>query len=103
ARNTRPAVVSTPAPVTGLGLASARGRGAMVEQVRGLGVRDAAVLAAMSAVPRHAFVDQGLASRAHDDVSLPIGLGQTISRPSTVARMVELALEPLDAAARASA
>lgn len=103
ARVGRVAMAATPVPATGLGLASASGRAAMVEQVRRLGVRDEAVLAAMSTVPRHAFVDQGLASRAYDDVSLPIGLGQTISRPSTVARMLELALEPLDATARASA
>lgn len=75
----------------------------MVEQVARFGVRDPMVLAAMGHVPRHQFVDQGLASRAYDDVSLPIGLGQTISRPSTVARMIELALEPLDAAQRAGA
>ncbi|MFA7503313.1 MAG: protein-L-isoaspartate(D-aspartate) O-methyltransferase [Burkholderiaceae bacterium] len=103
ARPIRAATVATPVPATGLGLASARGRGAMVDQLARLGVRDGATLAAMASVPRHAFVDQGLASRAYDDVSLPIGLGQTISRPSTVARMVELALEPLDAGARASA
>src|SRR5690606_15202934 len=98
---TRPPVV--PVMARGLGLVSPRGRAAMVEQVARFGVRDPMVLAAMGHVPRHQFVDQGLASRAYDDVSLPIGLGQTLSRPSTVARMIELALEPLDAAQRAGA
>ncbi|MEI6839271.1 MAG: protein-L-isoaspartate(D-aspartate) O-methyltransferase, partial [Alcaligenaceae bacterium] len=39
-------------------------------------------------VPRHAFVDEALASRAYDDASLPIGHGQTISQPWVVARMI---------------
>jgi protein-L-isoaspartate(D-aspartate) O-methyltransferase len=54
-------------------------------------VKDETVLAAMGDVPRHIFIDEALASRAYDDVSLPIGFGQTISNPYTVARMVELA------------
>ncbi len=48
------------------------------------------VLTAMAQVPRHVFVEQGLASRAYEDVALPIGHGQTISKPSTVARMIQL-------------
>ncbi len=44
----------------------------------------------MNAVPRHIFVDEALASRAYDDVSLPIGFGQTISQPYIVARMIEV-------------
>lgn len=75
------------------GLASARVRARMVEQVRALGVRDARVLAALDAVPRHTFVDAALASRAYEDTALPIGLAQTISRPYTVARCAELMLE----------
>jgi protein-L-isoaspartate(D-aspartate) O-methyltransferase len=65
----------------------------MVERLRDLGVRDARVLAAMAVVPRHLFVDAALASRAYEDTALPIGQGQTISRPYIVARTVELALE----------
>jgi len=42
-------------------------------------------------VPRHLFVDEALAHRAYEDISLPIGFGQTISNPHTVARMTELA------------
>ena len=47
----------------------------------------------MYEVPRHLFIDQALATRAYDDVSLPIGQGQTISQPLTVARMTEKLLE----------
>jgi protein-L-isoaspartate(D-aspartate) O-methyltransferase len=83
----------------GSGLTSGRARERMVDGLRGLGVRHDAVLAAMAAVPRHAFVDPGLASRAYEDVALPIGEGQTISRPSTVARMIELVVAGRDAAA----
>ncbi len=75
------------------GLASERVRARMVERVRELGVRDMRVLAALGTVPRHAFVDAALASRAYEDTALPIGQGQTISQPYTVARCAELALE----------
>jgi protein-L-isoaspartate(D-aspartate) O-methyltransferase len=74
----------------GLGLTSDRARARMVEALRGNGVRHEAVLAAMATVPRHQFIDQAFASRAYEDVALPIGQGQTISKPSIVARMIEL-------------
>ena len=72
-------------------MTSQRTRMRMVERLRDQGVKDEVVLGAMTDVPRHMFVDEALASRAYDDVSLPIGYGQTISNPFTVARMVELA------------
>lgn len=75
------------------GLASERVRTKMVDRLRELGIRDARVLDAMSAVPRHAFLDGALASRAYEDTALPIGHGQTISQPYIVARTAELALE----------
>lgn len=83
----------------GSGLTSERARARMLDALRGLGVRDEVVLAAMSAVPRHAFIDSGLASRAYEDVALPIGQGQTISKPSTVARMLEIVARGRSAAA----
>ena len=86
------------ARVPGTGLTSDRAREHMVQGLRGLGIRHETVLAAMSAVPRHLFVDQGLASRAYEDVALPIGQGQTISKPSTVARMIEMLVRDRDAA-----
>ncbi len=58
-------------------------------QIRGRGVRDARVLDAMAAVPRHLFVPESLASRAYFDEPLPIGEGQTISQPYIVAYMTE--------------
>lgn len=74
----------------GIGMTSPRTRARMIERLRNEGVADEVVLAAMNAVPRHIFVDEALASRAYDDVSLPLGFGQTISRPYTVARMIEV-------------
>ena len=74
----------------GSGLTSERARARMVDTLRAQGIRHQAVLDAMNIVPRHAFLDSALASRAYEDVALPIGQGQTISKPSTVARMLEL-------------
>jgi protein-L-isoaspartate(D-aspartate) O-methyltransferase len=70
----------------------------MIEkQLRRRGISDAAVLAAMKAVPRHEFVPQELRSRAYEDVPLPIGGGQTISQPYIVAAMTAaLRLQPGD-------
>jgi protein-L-isoaspartate(D-aspartate) O-methyltransferase len=76
-----------------IGLNSTRMRELMVQRLQQQGITNQAVLEAMFTVPRHAFVDQGLASRAYDDAALPIGLKQTISQPYIVARMVSLALE----------
>lgn len=69
---------------------AARARARMVERLRTQGVRDHRVLAAMQAIPRHQFVDEGLAFSAYDDTPLPIGFQQTISQPFVVARMIEL-------------
>jgi protein-L-isoaspartate(D-aspartate) O-methyltransferase len=77
--------------MTGIGMTSERTRTRMVERLREQGIRDEAVLAAMTAVPRHIFVDEALAIRAYEDTPLPIGSGQTISQPWVVARMTELA------------
>jgi protein-L-isoaspartate(D-aspartate) O-methyltransferase len=74
----------------GIGMTSQRTRARMIERLREQGIRDEAVLAAMFEVPRHLFVDEALASRAYDDVSLPINFNQTISRPYIVARMIEV-------------
>jgi protein-L-isoaspartate(D-aspartate) O-methyltransferase len=67
-----------------------RARARMVDRLRTQGIRDERVLAAMQAVPRHAFVEEGLAYSAYDDTPLPIGFQQTISQPFVVARMIEL-------------
>jgi protein-L-isoaspartate(D-aspartate) O-methyltransferase len=89
-------VVRSPAalPANGnLGLNSDRLRAGMIDRLRKQGVDDERVLAAMLAVPRHAFVDEGLASRAYEDAALPIGHGQTISQPWVVARMISAVCE----------
>lgn len=71
-------------------LASAAVRKAMVDRVARQGVQDPVVLAAMENVPRHFFLEPGLASQAYIDASLPIGYQQTISQPYIVARMIEV-------------
>ena len=65
-------------------------RKAMVQRLAQQGIRDSVVLAAMDAVPRHYFLEPGLASQAYIDASLPIGYHQTISQPYIVARMIEV-------------
>jgi protein-L-isoaspartate(D-aspartate) O-methyltransferase len=65
-------------------------RAAMVEVIKGYGLTDPAVLAAMQKVPRHEFVPEGLQSSAYTDSPLPIGYGQTISQPFIVAEMTRL-------------
>lgn len=77
----------------GRGMTSQRTRNRMVERLAGQGIHDNRVLDVMAAEPRHLFVDEALAHRAYEDTSLPIGFGQTLSRPLTVARMTELALQ----------
>ena len=72
-------------------MTSPRTRLRMVGRLRGQGIRDETVLAVMGELPRHIFVDEALASRAYEDMSLPLGFGQTMSSPHTVARMTELA------------
>ncbi len=76
----------------GLGLDSQAVRLAMVHKLAAQGIKDARVLQAMGRVERHRFVDTALATQAYEDTSLPIGLGQTISKPNVVARMIELLL-----------
>ncbi len=76
---------------SGIGMTSQRTRMRMVERLREQGIRDEVVLSVLGEVPRHLFVDEALASRAYEDISLPLGFGQTISSPYTVARMTELA------------
>ena len=77
-------------PKTGIGMTSPRTRDRMVARLREQGITDEIVLQAMAEIPRHIFVDEALSIRAYEDVSLPIGLGQTISQPYIVARMTEI-------------
>lgn len=75
---------------SGIGLDSADVRRHMTVRLRAAGVSNDAVLQAMASVPRHLFIDAALGTQAYEDTSLPIGHGQTISKPSVVARMTEL-------------
>jgi protein-L-isoaspartate(D-aspartate) O-methyltransferase len=76
----------------GIGLDSQAVRMRMVQRLAAQGIGDAQVLSAMGSVERHRFVDTALVNQAYEDTSLPIGLGQTISKPNVVARMIELLL-----------
>lgn len=90
---TRGAAPAKPQPVSGVGLESAAVRERMVARLRRDETLLPAVLAAFAQVPRHLFVDTALVQQAYEDTSLPIGLGQTISKPSVVARMLSLGLQ----------
>jgi protein-L-isoaspartate(D-aspartate) O-methyltransferase len=65
----------------------------MVQRLAAEGIGDPRVLRAIGAVDRHRFVETGLAPQAYEDTALPIGMGQTISKPSMVARMLELLVQ----------
>ncbi len=91
---TKPAPLVAHSPVSrlpqGLGMDSSAVRQNMVAKLAQQGVSDRQVLAAMGAIERHRFVDTALVNQAYEDTSLPIGLGQTISKPGVVSRMLEL-------------
>ena len=84
--------VASPPPPQGVGLDSAAVRARMVQRVAATGITAPTVLQALQAVERPRFVDSALVNQAYEDTSLPIGLGQTISKPSVVARMLQLLL-----------
>lgn len=65
-------------------------RSALADQIREKGIKDEQVIEAIRTIPRHVMVDTALESRAYEDTALPIGSGQTISQPYTVAVQTEL-------------
>lgn len=89
-QRTSPEMARNIPPSAGLGLDSGTVRARMVSKLAEQGVQDVMVLQAMSRVERHRFVESALANQAYEDTSLPIGWGQTISKPNVVARMIEL-------------
>lgn len=96
ARPASAGLANKPAPArlaSGFGTDSHAVRLDMVRKLEAQGISDPRVLAAMRAVERHRFVDSALANQAYEDTSLPIGLGQTISKPNVVARMLSLLCE----------
>jgi protein-L-isoaspartate(D-aspartate) O-methyltransferase len=62
----------------------------MIARLRARGIQDPQVLAALQRVPREKFVPVAFSHRAYEEDALPIGFGQTISHPYTVAKMTEL-------------
>ena len=79
--------------ISGVGLDSLAVRERMVQKLKAGGLVDKRVVSAFGQIERHRFVDSALANQAYEDTSLPIGLGQTISKPNVVARMLELLVE----------
>lgn len=75
----------------GIGVPYLRDRRRMIESLQAAGVADLAILHAFDAVPRHLFVPDAIRQRAYDDVALPLGHGQTISRPGVHALHLSLA------------
>jgi len=77
-------------------MTSARTRDRLIRRLMDSGIRDHRVVEAIRGTPRHLFVDEALASRAYEDVALPIGHGQTISQPFIVALMSQALVENID-------
>ena len=75
--------------IDGIGMTSQRSRNRLVDSLREMGIKSEKVLEVIRTVPRHLFVDEALASRAYENTALPIGYGQTISQPYTVALMTQ--------------
>ena len=79
--------------IAGIGMTSQRTRDRMIQRRRDQGIHNEEVLSVMAKVPRHLFVDEALAHKSYEDTALPIGHGQTISQPHTVALMTQILLE----------
>jgi len=77
----------------GIGMTSQRTRDRLITRLEEKGIKNVNVLEAMRITPRHLFVDEALATRAYEDIALPIGHRQTISQPYVVARMTEAIMQ----------
>ncbi len=80
------------AELRGIGMTSQRTRERLIQRLAEQGIANQAVLDTLLTTPRHLFLDEAMASRAYEDVALPIGYQQTLSQPYIVARMTELLL-----------
>ncbi len=76
--------------IIGSGLTSKASREKLAENLRNLGIKNNDVINLIMNIPRHLFIETALASRAYENISLPIGFKQTISQPYMVAKMTEL-------------
>lgn len=65
-------------------------RNKLIEELSEKGIKDSKVLSAISKIPRHLFMDSGFIDHAYQDKAFPIGSGQTISQPFTVAFQTQL-------------
>ena len=74
---------------SGLGMSSKNTQRRLLNSLRERGIQDERVLAAMTQVPRHLFVDEALRHRAYENTVLPIGYQQNISSPFIVAFMTQ--------------
>ena len=83
----------TPLQLQGIGMTSQRTRDRLITRLMGKGIKNREVLEVIANTPRHLFVDEALSHKAYEDTALPIGYGQTISQPYTVAKMTEILLE----------
>ncbi len=75
--------------LNGIGMTSQRTRERLLGRLLEQGIKSKEVLDLVRTTPRHVFLEEALAHRAYEDVALPIGYGQTISQPYSVARMTE--------------
>jgi protein-L-isoaspartate(D-aspartate) O-methyltransferase len=74
----------------GVGMTSERTRHRLIDHLVANGVvKHPQVIEILKLIPRHQFIEEAFQSRAYEDTSLPIGFGQTISQPSTVAKMTD--------------
>jgi protein-L-isoaspartate(D-aspartate) O-methyltransferase len=83
----------TPLQLQGIGMTSQRTRDRLIARLMDKGIKNTHVLEVIANTPRHLFVDEALSHKAYEDTALPIGYGQTISQPYTVAKMTEILLE----------
>lgn len=81
------------AELAGRGMTSQRARDRLVARLRETGIENREVLDVIRTLPRHLFIAEAMASRAYEDMALPIGHGQTISQPWVVARMSAALIE----------
>ncbi len=81
------------AELSGRGMTSQRARDRLVARLRESGIDNSEVLDVIRILPRHLFIAEAMASRAYEDMALPIGHGQTISQPWVVARMSAALIE----------
>ena len=77
---------------SGVGMTSQRTRERLIQRLKNQGIIDKRVLDVIKVTPRHLFLDEALSHRAYEDTALPIGFGQTLSRPYVVALMTEILL-----------